>query len=34
MSNNNPVVEFIDNLIVEVKQFVKDSLINLTIVLC
>jgi signal peptidase I len=33
MSNNNPVTEFIDNLIVEIKQFIKDSLVNLAVLM-
>ena len=31
MSSNDPIIEFLDNLIVEVKQFFKDAFLNLAI---
>jgi signal peptidase I len=31
MSSNDPIIEFLDNLIVEVKQFFKDAFFNLAI---
>jgi signal peptidase I len=31
MNNNDPIIEFLDNLIIEVKQFFKDAFLNLVI---